>query len=570
MTPRRTPSYRSTKDPLAVTKRELRPTDEFAEPILAELFSVERLEQHARTLAAAQHVTETPHRGRDVRGRIDENGRVLLESYRELARAIRDERGITPAAEWLVDNFPIVDEQLREIRDDLPPDYYHELPKLAGGHLAGYPRVLGLTWAYIAHTDSRIDPESLRRTVRAYQEVEPLTIGELWAIAISLRILLVENLRRLTEQIVRRRVARQLADELADQVMGADPGALSERQLERVQLPIAGRVQLFQRLRDLDPATTPALRWLEQSLVAQDTTPEEMVRLEHQGQAAMNVTVRNLITSMRLLSWLDWATFVEDVSLVDDVLRSESECFVDELRHPQSLPQRDRGYRSPFGTTEIEVARRVVEMARAVSARSRPDRPIAAGTPSRSGLLPHLRWSTLARTVARGAGAASRVGCDVSFVRLARVGYPATIAAITAAILVLPGGDRPSSGSANIVRLARDDVARRLPVSDLAIALVNREVTRVLGPRSLPRLDLDDGIPAQMRTLVVVPMLSSTRRRSRSRFVGWRCTSSVIATEMCASHCSPTGQTLRPNMSTGTTNFSPSQPQVSIVERTTW
>ncbi len=145
---------------------------------------------------------------------------MLLAAYRALTEAIRDERSITPAAEWLVDNFHIVEEQLREIRDDLPADYYRELPKLAEGHLEGYPRVLGLAWAYVAHTDSRFDPDSLSRLVSAYQRVEPLTIGELWAIAISLRILLVENLRRLAEQIVRGRAARQQADELADSLLG--------------------------------------------------------------------------------------------------------------------------------------------------------------------------------------------------------------------------------------------------------------------------------------------------------------------------------------------------------------
>ncbi len=171
-----------------------------------------------------------------------------------LAGATREEGSITAAAEWLVDNFPIVDEQLREIRDDLPPNYYHELPKLAGGPLAGYPRVLGLAWAYIAHTDSRFDPESLRRMVHAYQEVEPLTIGELWATAITLRILLVENLRRLADQIVRRRATRQMADELADDILGIGdqssdgPAAAFERRLSRASIPTAGRVQLFQRL----------------------------------------------------------------------------------------------------------------------------------------------------------------------------------------------------------------------------------------------------------------------------------------------------------------------------------
>ena len=185
-----------------------------------------------------------------------------------LAQAIEEERAITPAAEWLVDNFTIVDEQVREIRDDLPADYYRELPKLAEGHLAGYPRVLGLAWAYVAHTDSRFDPETLRRMVRAYQQVEPLTIGELWAIAISLRILLVENLRRLAERIVRGRAERQLADELADSLLGLGTegpvdASTSLRRLERAQLTTSAQVQLFQRLRDQDPAVTPALPWLE-------------------------------------------------------------------------------------------------------------------------------------------------------------------------------------------------------------------------------------------------------------------------------------------------------------------
>ncbi|HLE62039.1 MAG TPA: hypothetical protein VI750_02810, partial [Pyrinomonadaceae bacterium] len=149
------------------------------EPIRAELFSSERLEQHAESLAAAQRVTTTPRKGRPLLPRVLDNGRVLLESYRAIAQAIREERAITPAAEWLVDNYHIVDEQLREIRDDLPPSFYRELPKLAEGHLQGYPRVYGLAWAFVAHTDSRFDPETLRRFVRAYQRVQPLTIGEL-------------------------------------------------------------------------------------------------------------------------------------------------------------------------------------------------------------------------------------------------------------------------------------------------------------------------------------------------------------------------------------------------------
>jgi cyclic beta-1,2-glucan synthetase len=175
------------------------------EPIRAELFSSERLEQHGESLALAQRVTTTPRRGRPLLPRVLDNGRVLRESYRTTAQAIREERAITPASEWLVDNYHIVDEQLREIQDDLPSGYYRELPKLAEGHLQGYPRVYGLAWAFVAHTDSRFDPDMLRRFVRSYQRVQPLTIGELWAVAITLRVVLVENLRRLAQRIVHER-----------------------------------------------------------------------------------------------------------------------------------------------------------------------------------------------------------------------------------------------------------------------------------------------------------------------------------------------------------------------------
>ena len=210
-----------------------------------------------------------------------DNGRVLLESYRAIAQAIRQERAITPAAEWLVDNYHIVDEQLREIHDDLPSGYYRELPKLAEGPLQGYPRVYGLAWAFVAHTDSRFDPEMLRRFVRAYQRVQPLTIGELWAVAITVRVVLVENLRRLAERIVHDRAARQEADAVADRLLdlaarSMEPAATILRQFEGGPLAPAFAVQLVQRLRDQDPVITPALQWLEQHLAAQGTTTERL------------------------------------------------------------------------------------------------------------------------------------------------------------------------------------------------------------------------------------------------------------------------------------------------------
>ena len=239
----------------------LRPRED---PIRAELFSIERLEQHAESLAAAQRTTDRPTADRRLERRLRDNDRALRSAYHATIAAAREQRVITPAADWLVDNFHVVEEQVREIRVDFPPGFHRQLPKLADGPLAGHPRVYGLAWAFVAHTDSQFDPQMLCRFVRAYQHVQPLTIGELWAVAITLRIVLVENLRRLAGDIVNYQSARREANELADQLLGDDSkkADAGEAILQRFKgtLPTAFAAQLVQRLRDQDPSVMPALQ----------------------------------------------------------------------------------------------------------------------------------------------------------------------------------------------------------------------------------------------------------------------------------------------------------------------
>src|SRR5215813_11843517 len=227
------------------------------EPIRAELYSIERLEQYARELAA-EHKVVGRRKGRtDLFSRLEDNGRELIAAYRSLVEAIEKGGSVAPAAEWLLDNFHIVEEQLREIREDLPRGYYRELPKLDEGELAGYPRIYAVAIALIAHTDSRLDLVTLRRFISAYQEVAPLTIGELWAVAITLRLALVENLRRLATKIVEGRIEREQADDFADELLrlaAQHPGSLvtlaTERLTRREKIPRVFVVQLMQRLRE--------------------------------------------------------------------------------------------------------------------------------------------------------------------------------------------------------------------------------------------------------------------------------------------------------------------------------
>ncbi len=485
------------------------------EPIRAELFGIERLEQHAESLAAAHRTTDKPRKGRHLLPRVRENAHVLLAGYRSIAATVLAKQEITPAAEWILDNFHVVDEQLRGIRDHLPKSYYRTLPKIAAGHLAGYPRVYGLAWAYVAHTDSRFEMETIQGFVRAYQRIQPLTIGELWAVAIHLRVGLVENLRRLTQLIIHSREERARADSLADRLLG-----LSDRPVERPDVVLSSlgdaplarafAVQLVQRLRGQDPSIMPALAWLEKMLSAQGTSADEVVAQEHQAQAAATVTVRNIITSMRWMSSIDWPEFFESVSLVDEVLRTAPGFAAMDFTTRDEYRARIELLSRRSDRSEIEVAREAVLLAGS-AARENGHAETLPGVPERAHEDPGyyiLAGGRMAFERRLGVRVPLRIRLRRAYRAHAMTGYLGGIGALTALLLSGLLFLTWTAGAANWA-LALLGIFGLVPASDIAVSLVHRLVPFLVPPRLLPKLELVHGVPPELRTLVVVPTLLS-------------------------------------------------------------
>jgi len=481
------------------------------EPISAEIFSVERLEHHAESLARSQEVWPAQTAGISLHGRLRSNAQGLAAAFQSLVTGIRLGQAITPAAEWLVDNYYIVDEHIHAVRRDLPPGFYKQLPKLSNGPLRGYPRVYGIAWEIVAHTDSRFEPDTLFRFCRAYQRIQPLTIGELWAIAITLRVVLIENLTRLAAGIVSRLRLREKANALADKMLAdvARPGAPSAAATQMPDsqpLPEPFAAQLFQRLRDHDPETTPALAWLHRTLGAQNITADDIVHNEHQRQGAVNLSVRNIITSLRLISSVDWAKFFESVSLVDELMREQSAfaAFDFSTRDLYRHAIEDLARRSRY--SEIEVARRALEAARRAVERA-AGRPGALDTPH--ALEPGWYLVSDGR-----AGLERDLGYQVPWMhrierwtRAAGVGgYAGAIAALSVALTAALASfaARPSASVLLSVLLA---LLALLAASEVGIAVVNLWVTRFCRPTVLAGLELADGVPVELRTVVAVPVL---------------------------------------------------------------
>jgi cyclic beta-1,2-glucan synthetase len=503
----------------ALTRRLKRASDAAGSelPIREELYSVERLEHYAAALAAEHKIAEKPQRVSLLLPRLEENGRRLVAAYQALAESIREEHVISPAAEWLVDNFHIVEEQVREIREDLPKSYYYELPKLAAGDFKSYPRIYAFSVALIAHTDSHLDTETLRRFINAYQKISPLSIGELWAVPITLRLALVENLRRLAIRIVASRTERDEADKLADKLL-----ELAQRQPDEMVPLLSSRfgrrkaigrafvVQLTQRLREQDPAVMPVFEWLEKQLAKQGLTVDQIVHEEHHRQAAAQVTVGNIITSMRLLSTLDWKDFFETVSLIDPELAKDPAGVYSKMDFATRDRYRHVIERISKGTkrNEPDVARAALRMAEEAQASGSDVAHSHVGYFLIGDGVHRLETETSYRP---RVGEAIRRAVE----RHATFAYFGTLLVLTAAIVgfIVMAAFRVEAGIAMAVIVT---LLSLIPASDLALSVLNWDVTHLFDPRLLPKIDLSKGIPAEARTIVVVPTIlndATTARR---------------------------------------------------------
>ena len=170
-------------------------------PLRSELFSADQMEQHGKTLAGL-HQFSSGQAPDQLLSRLAENEGVLIGVRDLLAEAAKANRRITPAGEWLLDNFYLIEEQIRTAKRHLPKGYSRELPRLLNGSTVGLPRVYDIAIETISHGDGRVDPGGLSSFVAAYQTITGLTLGELWAIPIMLRLALIENLRRASRSMI--------------------------------------------------------------------------------------------------------------------------------------------------------------------------------------------------------------------------------------------------------------------------------------------------------------------------------------------------------------------------------
>ncbi len=490
-------------------------------PLRAQLFTADEMEQHGRSLAAGHELKRAQGRDR-LLPRLGDNEKVIGDACALLAHSADSQNFVTPAGEWLLDNFHLIEEDVRTARRHLPPGYSRELPRIASGTSADLPRVYDLALHAVAHGDGRLSRSSLKRFIASYQTVRTLRLGELWAVPIMLRLALIENLRRVAARVASSIVERDLAAYWADrmiEVAERDPKSLilivADMARSRPAMTAPFVAELSRRLNGRSTALALPLTWVEQHLGDSQQTIEQLVRFEAQAQAAAQVSVSNSIGSLRLIAGMDWREFVETLSKVEQELRTDPAHAYPDME----FATRD-GYRHVVeriarhsDVDELEVAAAAVRMAR--DAQARP------GTAAHLSHVGHYLIdggvADLERAVGMRAPLVHRMRRTV--LRHPFGWFAGAIVTITFLLSLLPLAIASHGFSAALPSqplgpwvTALAVAALTLSASQLALTVVNWLVPMLLQPRPLPRMDFSLGIPMSSRTLVVVPTMLSSER----------------------------------------------------------
>src|SRR5680860_454188 len=469
----------------------------------------EDLISHAEEIARLHAHQEFTLPKRTLLPRVKQNINFLEQAYRHIVDYSTKTQEVLPATEWLLDNFYSLRDLREEILKNLPYKFERQLPRNAAGDFQGYPRIYGLLVELIEHTDSQLQSDTLKAFINAYQEQVPLSSGELWAIPIMLRIVLLENIRRLTEHILFTQAEREAADQWVMPLLESERGpdeweAILKTLTAQKEYSSAYAEQILKRIRDLGVDSAPLLHWVDRFVAKQDTTIEEMAKLERQRQSMYQVSMGHAILSIQFVTAEDWPHFFEEVSSVEIEFKKDPSGVYSKMdfesrdiyRHQvEKIARR-------FKISELVVAKKV--LSRSVKAHEQGESvPAHVGYdligPGRVVLERELKenfgeYRTLASKIRKEIRKKPALYYFGGML-IGIVGLSAWI--LSNALHITP----LSPKYAVIV------IGLLVWASSLIIPSLNWIASVLFNPTFLPKLELREGVPQEMRTMIVVPTL---------------------------------------------------------------
>jgi cyclic beta-1,2-glucan synthetase len=483
----------------------------------------DELEAHAREIAYEHAVSKKLNLFNWPVPRMNDNYRFILYVYKALNEDMQKGIGTTPAAEWLLDNFYIIEEQVKGIRKDLTKEYYSRLPMLSSGCLKGYARIYTVALELVSHTDGRIDEKVLLNYINAYQSNNTLASRELWALAIMIKLALIENIKFICQSIEESQRQRRKVEEIFSYAKNED-GIDVKKLINLIDAELKGKYQiksafieyLAYRLRKMGRAYSHVLRHIDDILEMNGTNIDSVTHKEHSEQTVRKGSIGNCIISLKYISSTNWVDIFEALSKVENILRSDPNGTYNymDLSSKNYYRKRIEELALQFDVSEKHVANKVVELSRRALEESGDINDVRCKRNCHvgyyivgDGLKKLEKEIGSKKTLSRSIGILIKRNPLALYI--GSVGLLTILICVVFSVYVF---SEALKFKALITAIAALTLV--IPAADVSVNFINWILNHVFKPSFFPRLELKGSIPEEYSTMVVIPALLPDEKRA--------------------------------------------------------
>jgi len=365
----------------------------------------------------------------------------------------------------------------------------------------------------VAHTDGRIDENIILNYLKAYQSHRTLYDREIWALPMMMRLALIENIRNICEKIKDTRYQWSKADEITDSWLdneGADAGKVIKsvesnfKAMEEIHPSFIEH--LSYRLRRARRGYTQILKYIDENLDKYGMSIVDINQKEHNSQSVSAVSMGNCIISLKFVPTFDWVDIFESTSFTEQILRQDPD---------GTYPRMDFASRSNYrrkveeladlyGVSELHVAREAVQLAKNTCNKERGCHigHCLIGNDTES---LEKRLGQKIKPLGKVQGIINKHPITL---------YLGSVILITLAFAAYAADySFHASYERRLLLSIVAGLAVIIPSSEIAVGLVNWVICNLKKPAVFPKLELKEGIPESLRTMVVIPALLPDEKR---------------------------------------------------------
>jgi cellobiose phosphorylase len=474
--------------------------------------NTEDLEKHAAQISSYYSEVKKSNCKRKIMISLDKSYNEIIKVYEHLDNEKHNKREVVPAAEWLLDNLYLIEKEYKDIRHNMPKSYYDNLPVINKGLMQGYPRVYHIALEIVSHTDGRVQDKVIESFIRSYEKTTILTMGELWALPIMIRIALIQNIGKITDKILFAQEEKNRGEALAERIIKAVHDKNVDLELKKLKKTKSIFTSHFTErflkvLRDNGIVQNEVYKVIDDRLEARETSREKIINIEHAVQANFQISMGNCVTSIREVAVLNWRESFEKLSYVEAILRKDPLGVYENMDFESRDNYRHRIERLSKGTKQAEsfVAKKALECAEEASLREGEVYLNHVGYYLIDDGIKILNGKININNNSKYNGLSKGLRANLY------IGGTALLVVTLMAVMLYT--TFINDNNPLLYKYIITALAIVIPISEIVISILNWSINHLITPCFIPKLELKEGIPEESSTVVVIPTLISSEKK---------------------------------------------------------